>query len=66
MARPIEQRREDWIEVKEAAGIRGRHPQTVYAWIRSGELRAWREPGGRILVYKPDLVPPNLGGRRLR
>lgn len=58
MARPIDQRREDWIPVKEAAGIRGRTERTVYAWVRSGEVRSTREPGGRILVYRPDFIPP--------
>jgi len=66
MVRPIDQRREDWIPVKEAAGIRGRRPETVYAWVRSGEVRSWREPGGRILVYRPDFLPALNLARRLQ
>ena len=59
MTRPIEQQRALWITVKEAAALRGRHVQTVYTWISSGTVRKWIEPGGRVLVYLPDCVPPD-------
>jgi hypothetical protein len=67
MTRPIEQQRELWISVKEAAALRGRHVQTVYTWMRTGTVRTWYEPGGRVLVYLPDCVPPSeLPPRNMR
>jgi len=58
MTRPIEQQRQLWITMKEAAAIRGRHFDTVRAWVRLGIVRSWREPGGRVLVFRPDVLPP--------
>ena len=67
MTRPIEHERELWITVKEAAALRGRHVQTVYAWIKSGQVNVWTEPGGRVLVYLPDCRPPaDVPPRRVR
>ena len=64
--RPIETRRDDWIPIKEAAALRGRHELTVRTWVRLNLVRSWREPGGRLLVFRPDIVPPatsDHGGR---
>lgn len=58
MTRPIEAQRDLWITVKEAAALRGRHVDTIARWMRTGSVRIWREPGGRVLVYLPDCQPP--------
>lgn len=64
--RPIEQDRTKWATMKEAAAETGRDLRTVQRWV-SGELvRTYREPGGRVLVYRPDYLPPTqLPARRL-
>ena len=66
MTRPIEGRAYLWISVKEAATLRGRSVKTVRAWVRLGLVREWREPGGRVLVFVPDVVPPEDPIRRGR
>jgi len=59
MTRPIEQQRTLWVTIKEAAALRGRHEDTVQRWVRAGAVRSWREPGGRVLVFRPDFMPPD-------
>ena len=66
MTRPIEQQRELWVSVKEAAHLTGRTDKTVRAWVHAGEVRACREPGGRLLVFKPELLLPVSAPRRTR
>ena len=41
-----DKRRRDW-SVPELESLLGVHRQTVYRWIRSGALPAYRTPGGR-------------------
>lgn len=59
MTRPIERQRELWVTMKEAAAMRRRHEDTVWRWVRLGAVRSWREPGGRVLVFVPDFMPPD-------
>jgi hypothetical protein len=67
MTRPIEQHRELWVSMKEAAALRGRHVDTIRNWIAKERVRVWREPGGRVLVFLPDFMPPQeLPPRRPR
>jgi hypothetical protein len=58
MTRPIEARPELWVSVKDAARLRGRHVDTIRSWMEAGRVRVWREPGGRVLVFLPDFMPP--------
>ncbi len=58
MTRPIEQNRALWCTVKEAASLVGRDPRTVQRWVAHDLVRTYREPGGRLLVYRPDFLPP--------
>jgi len=67
MTRPIEQRPDLWVTVKDAAALRGRRVETVRDWIAKERGRSWREPGGRLLVFLPDFMPPQeLPPRRPR
>ena len=67
MTRPIEERRELWVPIKEAAALRGRRVETIRDWISKERVRFWREPGGRLLVFLPDFMPPQeLPPRRPR
>lgn len=58
MTRPIEQNRDQWCSTKEAAALAGRDYRTVQRWVAFGLVRTFREPGGRVLIYKPDFMPP--------
>jgi len=42
------------IDVRDAAALVGRHPETVRRWVWSGRLVARRE-GGRLLVARDDV-----------
>jgi hypothetical protein len=57
--RPIEQQVSQWCTVKEAVARTGRDHRTVQRWIANGQVRTWKEPGGRLLLYKPDFLPPD-------
>jgi hypothetical protein len=59
MTRPIETHPELWVTVKVAAAMRGRDVRTVRTWVAAGEVRAWKEPGGRVFVFLPDFTPPH-------
>lgn len=59
MTRPIEQERSRWCTAKEAASLSGRDPRTVQRWVGAGLVRTWREPGGRLWLYKPDFCRPD-------
>lgn len=43
-----------WLTVKEAAVLVGRHPRKVYAWIENGTLRARKSPEGVFEVLAED------------
>lgn len=65
MTRPIEQNRDNWCTKKEAAALSGRDTRTIERWVVSGLVRTFREPGGRLLLYTPDFLPPSsLPARR--
>lgn len=49
MARTAAQSPEDLIDVRRAAALVGRHPETIRRWIRAGRLAATRR-GRRLLV----------------
>ena len=67
MTRPIETHPELWVTVKMAAAIRGRTVRTVRTWVAAGDVRFWKEPGGRVFVFLPDFTPPQeLPARVLR
>lgn len=46
--------REELIDVRAAAELSGRHPETVRRWIWSGRLVAQRQ-GSRLLVARADV-----------
>ncbi len=54
------------IDVREAAGLAARTPETVRRWVWSGRLEAQRQ-GRRLLVARDDVLrlsgKPALGGR---
>lgn len=58
MPRPIEHDRSLWCTQKEAAALTGRRLRTVQRWVASEQVRTFREPGGRVLLYMPDFLPP--------
>jgi excisionase family DNA binding protein len=47
---------EDFVDVRTAAALVGRHPETIRRWVWSGRLAARRE-GNRLLVARADLEP---------
>ncbi len=51
---PTKKRNEDLIDVRGAAALVGRHPETIRRWVRSGRLAARRE-GRRLLMARADL-----------
>lgn len=58
MTRPIERDLSKWCTVKDAVALTGRDPRTVHRWMASGQVRTFRDPGGRVLLYLPDFLPP--------
>jgi excisionase family DNA binding protein len=53
----IEQRlSKDWYTVPEAAKLLKEHPKTVYARVRTREIRASRPSPRKIRIHKRDLV----------
>ena len=51
---PTKKRGEDLIDVRGAAALVGRHPETIRRWVWSGRLAARRE-GRRLLMARADL-----------
>ncbi len=51
---PGADRADELLEVRHAAALVGRHPETVRRWIWSGRLHA-RRAGHRLLVARSDL-----------
>ena len=56
---------EKYLTVKEVCEILHKHRRTVYAYIRSGQLKAIKPGGKTFLIYESDLndfikagVPP--------
>ena len=49
-----EQRDDEMLDVRGAAELVGRHPETVRRWVWSGRLEARRQ-GNRLLVSREDL-----------
>ena len=43
------------LTVNEAAKILNTTPQSVYRWVKSGELKAHHIGGGLIRIYEEDL-----------
>lgn len=50
----MEKRSEDLIDVRGAAALVGRHPETIRRWVWSGRLAARRQ-GRRLLMARADL-----------
>ncbi|QPZ39719.1 helix-turn-helix domain-containing protein [Paramicrobacterium chengjingii] len=46
----------EWLSVKEAAFMVGRHPSRVYRWIESGQLGSRVTSDGRTEVRSGDVV----------
>lgn len=46
---------EDLLDIREAALLTGRHPETVRRWVWSGRLRR-HSRGRRLLVERAELV----------
>lgn len=44
----------DFVDVRRAAALAGRHPETVRRWVWSGRLAA-RRRGNRLLVARDDV-----------
>jgi hypothetical protein len=45
---------DDFVDVRRAAALAGRHPETVRRWVWSGRLAAQRR-GNRLLVARDDV-----------
>lgn len=56
------ERQEEMVDVRRAALLIGRHPETVRRWVWSGRLSARRE-GNRLLVARRDVEALADGGR---
>jgi hypothetical protein len=54
--------REEMIDVRRAALLAGRHPETVRRWVWSGRLAARRQ-GNRLLVARGDVEALAGAGR---
>ena len=52
------------LDVRRAAALAGRHPETVRRWVWSGRIGARRE-GGRLLVARGDVEALAGAGRTL-
>lgn len=46
---------ERYLTVKEVCEILHKHRRTIYAYIRSGQLRAIKPGGKTFLIYESDL-----------
>lgn len=46
---------EKYLTVKEVCEILHKHRRTVYAYIRSGQLKAIKPGGKNFLIYESDL-----------
>jgi excisionase family DNA binding protein len=59
---PAKKRNEDLIDVRGAAALVGRHPETIRRWVWSGRLAARRE-GRRLFIARADLdaLAPSQG-----
>jgi excisionase family DNA binding protein len=44
----------EMLDVRRAAALTGRHPETIRRWVWSGRLAARRE-GNRLLIVREDL-----------
>ncbi len=60
----------DLITPRQASRIAKCHVSTIFRWIQTGELPAWRRGTARYLVSEADVrgrvrkyVPPRLPGR---
>lgn len=54
---------ETMLDIRGAAALVGRHPETVRRWVWSGRLRARRQ-GNRLLVARNDVEALALSARR--
>ncbi len=50
----VKRAREEMLDVRRAAVVAGRHPETIRRWIWSGRIAARRE-GNRLLVARGDV-----------
>src|SRR5262249_48370453 len=53
MSRATRDRAPELVDIRQAAGLVGRHPETVRRWVWSGRLAATRR-GSRLLVDRAD------------
>lgn len=44
-----------FMSPSEVAKALGKHPKTIYSWIRDGLLKAQRHPTGRIVVRRSEV-----------
>lgn len=44
-----------FLKPREAAKMLGVSRHTVYAWIRKGKLKAYKTPGGRMMVSREEV-----------
>jgi excisionase family DNA binding protein len=52
----VDEKSEDYLTPEEVAEITRKHINTIYRWIKSGELKAHRPGGhGHYLIHKNDL-----------
>jgi excisionase family DNA binding protein len=54
MARATAASMQQFVDVRHAAALAGRHPETVRRWVWSGRLAARRQ-GNRLLVARADV-----------
>jgi excisionase family DNA binding protein len=55
MSNTIDPEKDELITTRQAANLLQTHVSTIYRWILSGKLPAWRR-GGRHVVKKADLL----------
>lgn len=46
----------DWLTVKEAALVVGRHERNIYRWIEAGRLTAHTDENGVLFVFSADVA----------
>jgi excisionase family DNA binding protein len=55
MVRPIDQNPADWCTRKEAAATFRCSTDTIDRWVKAGQLRAKKDPGGKgVMIFVRD------------
>lgn len=66
MTRQIERDPAKWCTRKEAAAAFRVSTDTIDRWVKAGQLRAMKDPGGKtVMIYTPDF-PGGIAPARLQ